>query len=82
MAPTKDELPRMFERFFRAKTSTGIPGTGIGLTYAGSSLRCMGRGDYGGQRRGRGQYFYRFPSRRLQGIIEFEEAFWTIMMES
>lgn len=27
-----DELPRMFERFFRATTSTGISGTGIGLT--------------------------------------------------
>ena len=25
------ELPRMFERFFRASTSTGIAGTGIGL---------------------------------------------------
>ena len=27
-----DELPRMFQRFFRASTSTGIAGTGIGLT--------------------------------------------------
>ena len=27
----EDELPRMFERFFRARTSTGIAGTGIGL---------------------------------------------------
>lgn len=26
-----DELPKLFERFFRASTSTGIPGTGIGL---------------------------------------------------
>lgn len=26
-----EDLPRMFERFFRAKTSTGIAGTGIGL---------------------------------------------------
>jgi PAS domain S-box-containing protein len=25
------ELPKMFSRFFRASTSTGIPGTGIGL---------------------------------------------------
>ena len=25
------DLPRIFERFFRAKTSTGIAGTGIGL---------------------------------------------------
>ena len=27
----EEELPKMFTRFFRAKTSTGIPGTGIGL---------------------------------------------------
>lgn len=27
----EDDLPRMFERFFRARTSTGIAGTGIGL---------------------------------------------------
>ncbi|GAB4391769.1 MAG: hypothetical protein Tsb0032_04780 [Kiloniellaceae bacterium] len=27
----KEELPKLFEKFFRASTSTGIPGTGIGL---------------------------------------------------
>jgi len=27
-----EEMPRMFERFFRARTSIGISGTGIGLT--------------------------------------------------
>lgn len=27
----EDEMPKLFERFFRASTSTGIPGTGIGL---------------------------------------------------
>ncbi len=27
----EEDLPKMFTRFFRAKTSTGIPGTGIGL---------------------------------------------------
>jgi signal transduction histidine kinase len=27
----KDELPKLFGKFFRASTSTGIPGTGIGL---------------------------------------------------
>ncbi len=27
----EDEIPQMFTRFFRAKTSTGIAGTGIGL---------------------------------------------------
>ena len=29
----ESELPRLFERFFRASTSTGIPGTGIGLNF-------------------------------------------------
>lgn len=28
---SKDELPRMFERFFRTEATIGIPGTGIGL---------------------------------------------------
>ncbi|WP_051040891.1 sensor histidine kinase [Rhizobium leguminosarum] len=28
----QDDLPKMFERYFRARTSTGIAGTGIGLT--------------------------------------------------
>jgi signal transduction histidine kinase len=27
----EDDLPNMFQRFFRARTSTGIAGTGIGL---------------------------------------------------
>ena len=27
----KEDLSNLFGRFFRAKTSTGIPGTGIGL---------------------------------------------------
>ena len=27
-----DELPSIFERYFRASTATGIPGTGIGLS--------------------------------------------------
>ena len=27
----EDDLPKVFTRFFRAKTSTGIAGTGIGL---------------------------------------------------
>lgn len=26
-----DDLPKMFQRYFRARSSTGIPGTGIGL---------------------------------------------------
>ena len=30
----KDELPNLFDRFFRASTSEGISGTGIGLNLA------------------------------------------------
>ncbi|MCF3639599.1 PAS-domain containing protein [Rhizobium sp. TRM95111] len=29
----QDDLPRMFQRYFRARTSTGIAGTGIGLNF-------------------------------------------------
>lgn len=31
---SEEELPRLFERFFRARTSEGIPGTGIELDIA------------------------------------------------
>ncbi len=34
-----EDLPRLFERFFRAKTSTGIAGTGIGLNLARLLMR-------------------------------------------
>lgn len=33
-----DELPKIFQRFFRASTSTGIPGTGIGLNLVKSLI--------------------------------------------
>ena len=38
-----NELPRLFEQFFRASTSTGIPGTGIGLNFV-SHLIAMHEG--------------------------------------
>ena len=38
----KDELPKLFERFFRASTSTGIPGTGIGLNLVRELVRMHG----------------------------------------
>lgn len=31
MGIDEDDLPNMFQRFFRARTSAGIAGTGIGL---------------------------------------------------
>jgi PAS domain S-box-containing protein len=38
----KDELPRLFKRFFRASTSEGIPGTGIGLNLVQELLEMHG----------------------------------------
>lgn len=38
------ELPRLFERFFRAHTAEGIPGTGIGLSIAKKMIE-LHRGD-------------------------------------
>ncbi len=38
----KDELSRLFDRFFRASTSEGIAGTGIGLNLAGELVEMHG----------------------------------------
>ena len=38
----RDELPRLFKRFFRASTSEGIPGTGIGLNLVQELLEMHG----------------------------------------
>ena len=38
----QEELPKLFERFFRASTSTGIPGTGIGLNLVRELVRMHG----------------------------------------
>ncbi len=38
----EDDLPKVFGRFFRAKTSTGIPGTGIGLNLVNQLVELHG----------------------------------------
>jgi PAS domain S-box-containing protein len=38
----QDDLPKMFERYFRARTSTGIAGTGIGLNLVKSYVDLHG----------------------------------------
>ncbi len=53
----EEDQPRLFERFFRAKTSTGIAGTGIGLNLAKLLVREHG-GDIALQsRKGEGSVF-------------------------
>ena len=37
-----DEPPRLFERFFRPRTASGIAGTGIGLAFARHIVRLHG----------------------------------------
>lgn len=37
-----DEVPRLFERFFRARTATGVAGTGIGLSLSRELARLQG----------------------------------------
>ncbi|MEL6478059.1 MAG: ATP-binding protein [Pseudomonadota bacterium] len=38
----KDEIDKLFTRFFRASTATGIPGTGIGLNLVGTLVAAHG----------------------------------------
>lgn len=37
-----DELPKIFDRFYRARTASGIAGTGIGLNFAQRIMRLHG----------------------------------------
>lgn len=39
-----EDLPRLFQRFFRARTSTGIAGTGIGLNFVKRLVEMHGGG--------------------------------------
>lgn len=50
----EDEQERLFERFFRASTAQGMPGTGVGLSIAfqlavllGGELKGVSRAGYG-----------------------------------
>ena len=38
----KDELPRLFDRFYRARAGRGTPGLGLGLYIAGVLVRAHG----------------------------------------
>jgi len=53
----EDDLPRMFERFFRAKTSIGIAGTGIGLNLSQMLMKMHGGTISVDSRKGEGSTF-------------------------
>lgn len=53
----EDDLPNMFQRFFRAKTSTGIAGTGIGLHLVANLVELHGGSVSVDSRKGEGSTF-------------------------
>jgi signal transduction histidine kinase len=53
----EEDLPSMFERFFRAKTSTGIAGTGIGLNLSMTLVNMHGGSIAVDSRKGEGSTF-------------------------
>ncbi len=53
----QEEIPKMFTRFFRASTSTGIPGTGIGLSLVKTLVELHGGAISVASRKGHGSTF-------------------------
>lgn len=53
----QDELPRMFQRFFRARTSAGIAGTGIGLNLVKTLVELHGGSVEVESKKGQGSLF-------------------------
>lgn len=53
----QDEVPHLFQRFFRASTASGVPGTGIGLDLSRSLARLQGGDVTVGSRAGKGSTF-------------------------
>ncbi|PHS78315.1 MAG: hypothetical protein COB59_07630 [Rhodospirillaceae bacterium] len=53
----KDEMPKMFNRFFRTSTAAGIPGTGIGLNLVQKLLEMQGGNISFKSREGEGSIF-------------------------
>ena len=52
-----DELPKIFDRFYRARTATGIAGTGIGLDVARQIMQMHGGDIRAESREGEGSTF-------------------------
>ncbi len=60
----EDDMPKLFARYFRAKTSTGIPGTGIGLNLAKMIAEQHDGEIHAESRKGEGSTFvFRLPIR-------------------
>ncbi len=69
------ELPRLFQRFFRASTSTGIPGTGIGLHFVKHLVEIHGGAIDVETRAGEGStFFVRLPIQGSEAVGDREAA--------
>lgn len=72
-----DDIPKMFQTYFRARTSTGIAGTGIGLSLV-KQVVCLHGGDIRVEsQRGKGSTFiFRLPIRgpRREDAVVVTEA--------
>lgn len=53
----EDEMPKMFQRYFRARTSSGIAGTGIGLNLVQQIIQLHGGSIAVASRKGEGSTF-------------------------
>lgn len=70
-----DDLPRMFQRYFRARTSTGIAGTGIGLNFVQQIIELHGGTIEVESTRGKGTMFtVAIPIAPTQGTSETQTA--------
>ena len=70
----EDEVPRLFERFFRASTASGVPGTGIGLNLSRSLARLQGGDVTVESRAGEGSIFtLTLPRAQTDALAEAAE---------
>lgn len=72
-----DDIPKMFQTYFRARTSTGIAGTGIGLSLVKQVVSLHGGDIRVESQRGRGSTFiFRLPVRgpaREEALVAADE---------